>query len=454
MSRLLVVCVAGLSARLADGMPGGRLPLPGAALRPSFPALTCPLQATASTGQLPASHGIIANGLFAGRLRDDRIHLDLSSHAEARSRVSFWEQANPLVQSPRIWQALSSELGKPVRTAMLFWQNSMPGFGPPDSRRSAADIVLTPKPEHSADGRTLSRCFSEPGELAAGLEERLGVFPLQHYWGPMAGLPSSEWIVRAAEQMLQVHKPDLTLVYVPHMDYCQQQHGPDSTQTDQALGQLAGLLESLCGLAGSEGVEVLLWGDYGIVPVRRAVFPNQALRAAGLLRCTDHPAGGLAVDWDDAPSFAMVDHQIAHVYCRDAASVQQARELLEPLPGVASVIPRDELSGLGMDHPRSGDLLVLAEPDSWFGWWWAEPAELPPFARTVEIHEKPGYDPLELFFEPSERRISWDPGRVRGSHGLVDAPAAHGLLACSVDPGVELTDTRSVAHAIRSIVMR
>lgn len=349
-------------------------------LRPSFPAVTCSVQATLLTGTPPAEHGIIANGYFD---RDDR-------------EVKFWEQSSALVQRPRLWDRLPG-----CKTAVLFWQNSM---------FANADIVVTPRPLH-LDHEFVPWCYSKPAGYYEQLAATLGEFPLMRYWGPLAGIQSSRWIANAARQTWRQHKPNLMLVYLPHLDYDSQRRGPDMPvgEIDAVVGEL--LVEFV------RQATVIVCSEYSLAPVTGALYPNRQLRAAGLLRVRE-VAGREYLDCELSDAFAMVDHQVAHIYCKPGA-VDAARAALSGL----------EFTNLA--HPRAGELMAVAPPDKWFAYyWWSDWDRAPAFAHSVDIHRKPGYDPCELWFDwpRTLRRLhpatATDPDRVRGSHGRVDADPA------------------------------
>jgi len=373
MNRLCVISAAALSGRMlalapADGALCRLARLGRRTIQPVCPAVTCTMQATVTTGQPPGVHGIVANGLYFAE----------------QGRVSFWEQSNRLLEAPRFWRR--GTLAGACRTAMLFWQNSM--FG-------AADVVLTPRPAHTPDGRTISTCYSDPPGLYDSLRGELGEFPLKHYWGPLAHLASSEWIAAAAERVWQRERPDLQLLYLPHLDYSLQKVGPADPSIAGEVAHLDALIGRLAGAVAADGGRVVVMGDYGITPVGRAVTPNVALRDAGLLTVRD-AAGTDLLDVGEARAFALVDHQVAHVYCGDDAAAGQAAEVLRGLDGVAEVIDLAKADPLGLRHRRSGRLIALAQPDAWFAYYfWHDPARAPAFARTVDIHRKPGYDPCE-----------------------------------------------------------
>ncbi len=420
-NRLCVIDLPGLGHPLLQHIPGdtalGRW-IAGqriTGLTPCFPALTCSMHATLTTGADPQRHGIIANGLPTLRSVEDQALVDASNFASYRREVSFWEQSNQFVQANRFWQ---DSAGKSrCKTAFLFFQNCMPGFS--GMLRPAADIVITPKPDHGPDGKLTSLCWSSPAELVRQISAELGAFPLMNYWGPMASIPASQWIAAAAAWVWRNHQPDIQLTYIPHLDYDLQRFGPDSPQAALAVASAARAVEPILLAALGSGARVVVLSDYAIRPVSHAVFPNRLLRQADLLVARQTPDGPL-VDYDRSAAFAMVDHQIAHIYIRDRARLAEVREVFAKAPHVAHVLDASDLAGRHSHHSRSGDLVLEAADDAWFAYpWWTEEADAPAFAGMVDIHRKPGYDPLELFWDRQRSRISDDPALVRGSHGLV-----------------------------------
>ena len=412
MSRICFVLVAGLDQSLRAR--GGNLPTLGSfvhrvSYEPALPAVTSTAQATLTTGVRPDQHGIICNGLYTHGRADLQAHLDLSSHAEARRDVSFWEQSNTLLQHPRFWQAPGFPKKK---VAMLFWQNSM---------RGAADVVITPKPEHTPDGKTLTACWSNPAGLYPTLVRQIGPFPLHNYWSPMAGIGSSQWIVKAAQEVWQNHKPDLQLVYIPHMDYNLQRLGPSHAAIPNDLGALDGVLAPLAAEVREGGGILIVAGDYGMYGVNAAVLPNAALRKAGLLKTRGDAGGKLLVDYDASAAFVMADHQVGFVYAKPG-QIDNALRVLTALPGVErAVSDKETLVELGLATPRAGDAVLLASPSAWFAHdWWFSDEEKPAWQFSVDIHNKPGYDPRELFFDPQKKCIAQNTQLVKGSHGLTD----------------------------------
>ncbi len=382
---------------------------------PTFPCVTSTVQASMFTGAPPAAHGIIGNGFF---------HRD-------RRAVELWVGANDLIQRPQLFQILRERSNGRLTSAVWHAQNI---------KGAAADYIITPAPIHEPDGSTRLWCYSKPDGLYAQLLADIGHFPLQHYWGPLAGLPSSRWIVDAAVWLARRHAPNLHVVYIPHLDYAAQKFGPDSPQAHQALAEFDALLgDFVARIAESSAgadVEWLLASEYTITPVSGAVFPNRLLRQAGLLAVRDDGAGAELLDFDRSRAFAVVDHQFAHIYVQGADPAAVA-EVFAGAPGVALAAHGRARRDLGLDHPRSGEVILLSDPDQWFAYyWWLNDAQAPAFARTVDIHLKPGYDPVELFFDPATRSIPLDASLVRGSHGLpADSPRLHGAVISS-SPGL------------------
>ena len=410
MKRTLVLNAAGLDLGLLAEMPAlERLAGRGAALalEPVLPATTCPMQATLTTGEPPARHGIVSSGLY------------FHDTAEVR----FWEQSARLVLAPRIWELAPK--GKRPKTAMLFWQQSLYG---------TADVILTPKPVHGPRGELVQDCWSRPGNLYARLAEgesalapgrARGPFDLAHYWGPLAGIESSRWIADAALAVWRTERPDLALVYLPHLDYSGHRDGPESGAHRAAARELDALLAPLLAAAEEDAARAIVLSEYSFVPVARAVAPNRALREAGMLAVRE-VAGAEYLHPGDSRALAVADNQVAHIYFPAPENLERdmrrAKTALERLDGVAAALDRPAQRAVGLDHPRSGDLVLLAEPDAHFTYyWWLDDSRAPPFARTVDIHAKPGFDAAELFVDPATKAIPLSAERVRGSHGLAPA---------------------------------
>lgn len=447
--RTCLIDIPGLCSRLIEQLGGESAPpwfddiadRGQSVIRPVRPAVTMSVQATYSTGKTPAEHGIIANGLPAYRLPDIRDNLDLSNFANYRCNVSFWEQSNKLLTAPRVW---AGDGARPETAAMLFVQSSMGG---------AADVVVTPKPTHTKDGHTVSMCWSDPDELYPALRDQLGEFPLHHYWGPLAGMKSSEWIAAASRIVWEEYPTDLHWVYIPQLDYDLQRMGPNDERVVQSLVEVLAVLTPLVEKVHADGDRVLLISEYGMTPVHRSVALNAHLRNADLLRVDD--AGEM--DYVESRAFAMVDHQVAHVYCTDPAAQAAARSLISDMDEVAEVYAGAERAEVGLDCDRAGDLVVFSHEDAWFEYrWWTDFAEAPQWASMIDIHRKPGYDPLEMFVDPETlktrdpravRILADKPQLIKGSHGTMPADEADWpvLLGCpDAQPKIDATAVASL----------
>ncbi len=399
MPKLLVCNIAGLSPRLLSdptALGRTRARLGGLAtvapVKPAFPAVTCTAQATYSTGRRPSEHGIISNGLYDPE----------------RRTVSFWQQAAGLVPVPQIWDAVRQRRVD-ARTAYLFWWNGM---------HSTAEVFMNVAPFHFADGRTVAACYSDPPELYDRIHEKLGPFPLHRFWGPLTSIESSAWIAAATQEVIESSPLDLVLTYIPHLDYSQQKFGPTSEAVAADLAELDGVLEGLVGFARDRDFEVLLLSEYGIGEVNGAVALNQEFRRQKWIAIREGE-GMEFVDIGRCRAFAMVDHQVAHIYTQSIDN-EGVAEFVASLDGVADVLVGDRLYEAGLDHPRAGSIVAVAEKDKWFSYpWWLDPDKAPDFAGTIDIHRKPGFDPLEMFFDPATKKVSQDTALIRGSHGRV-----------------------------------
>ncbi len=383
-----------------------------AELEPTFPCVTSCVQASMMTGSPPGEHGVIANGFFR---RD-------------RQAVEFWVAHNNAITGQQIWEAL--RLQRPEFTSAVWHVQNIKG--------AAADFIVTPAPIHEDDGTTRLWCYSKPDGLYQGLVDTIGHFPLQNYWGPMAGIESTRWILRAAHRLIKEHQPNYHWIYLPHLDYAAQKFGPNSGQAAEALVELDGLLGEFAQKIAigpmADDVAYLVAGEYALTDVTGVVHPNRMLRQAGLLHVRDQD-GAEYLDLAASRAFAVVDHQLAHVYVRDAEPSVIARcyELFAGSPGVAGAYAGDDRGKIGMQHDLSGEVILLAHDTHWFTYyWWLDDTAAPPFARTVDIHRKPGYDPVELFFDPATRGIPLDARLVKGSHGApVTGPQHRTALICS-----------------------
>jgi len=396
-----------------------------------LPAVTCSAQATMLTGALPAQHGAVGNGWFD---RDN-------------AEVALWRQSNALVRGKKVYE-LGRERDSSFTCAKLFWWWNL---------GAAVDWSITPRPFYPADGRKIPAVYGWPRSYPLELEQRLGAFPFFDFWGPKSGLPSSRWIADAAIATLELHRPTLTLVYLPHLDYSHQQFGPQDPRSRAALREIDGVFGDLLRAAREAGASVLVVSEYGLETVDTPIDINRALRRAGLLEVRDTPAGEV-LDVFGSGAFAVADHQVAHVYARSEEARQHATSVLRNLPGVAEVLDRAAQRRFGLDHARSGDLLAVARKGAWFTYYyWLDDERAPDFARTVDIHRKPGYDPCELFLDPQLRApklrialrlaqkvagqrylmdvIPLDASLIKGSHGrLVEDPLDGPLLLSDEAP--------------------
>jgi predicted AlkP superfamily pyrophosphatase or phosphodiesterase len=341
---------------------------------------------------------------------------------------------------------------------------------------AAVDFSVTPKPYYGADGNKAFGILGSPAGLTEQLEKELGRFPFHTFWGPKAGLPCTQWIARCAASVLRDHHPDLILVYLPHLDYDPQRFGPSGCDMKKLVGELDDACAPLLDQAAAQGAKVWVVSEYGHVDVKRAVEPNRALRKAGLLVARPGPFGEV-FDTFESRAFAVCDHQLAHVYVREAAEMPRVRDLLSSLPGVGRIVAGEERAEIGLLHERAGELILLAEPDAWFAYpFWLDDRQAPDYARTVDIHRKPGYDPCELFIDPKlwwwgigrvirrvmQKKLGFrtlfdvipvDSSLVRGSHGLqehdpLDRPL---LIGEGVAPGADLATTEVRELILNSI---
>jgi predicted AlkP superfamily pyrophosphatase or phosphodiesterase len=449
MHRTLVLLVVGLSPELiGEHTPHLASLAKNGSLRPLetvTPAVTCSVQATLMTGAMPRDHGIVGNGWYFRDL----------------SEVWFWRQSAHLYEGERIWEA-ARKRDASFTCAKLFWWYNM---------YDSATWAVTPRPMYPADGRKLPDIWTDPLDLRAELQGRLGTFPLFNFWGPRSGIVSSEWIARSAMHVSDTRRPTLSLVYLPHLDYCLQKQGPSSPLVRPHLTEVDALVGELMEQARRDGTRVIVLSEYGIVDVAGPVHVNRVLREAGLIRVREE-LGRELLEPGLSDAFAVADHQVAHVYVRDPSRVEEVRALLARVPGIAAVL--DDKKELGLDHPRSGELVALAAPDRWFTYYyWLDDQRAPDYARCVDIHRKPGYDPVELFLDPSISVpalkvgmkiarsklgfrtlmdvIPLDATLVKGSHGVVTAPSK-GPVFLSTEPG--LVPERVHATDVKGLVLR
>jgi predicted AlkP superfamily pyrophosphatase or phosphodiesterase len=263
-------------------------------------------------------------------------------------------------------------------------------------------------------------CWTNPDDFYDDVRDDLGHFPLHNYWGPAASADSTRWILDAADRAVARVDPDLLWVYVPHLDYTGLAEGPgDAFAAELSVVDdlLADFLDARRADDRWAETAVAVVSEYGFNAVETPVFPNRALREAGVLSTVDDGDGGEEIDLDGSAAFAMVDHQVAHVYA-DPDARETTRDAVATLDGVDRVVTPDD-DALAA-HPNAGDFVLVAEQDAWFQYyWWHDRDDAPFYATSVDIHRKPGFDPCEVFFG-EEGMASLDPTKVGGSHGRVD----------------------------------
>ena len=360
-----------------------------------FPAVTCTAQATFRTALPAMQHQVVCNGRY-----------DRKTH-----KVDFWNQSAGLVQGGRIWDRLQRAGG---RAGVLFHQQSL---------GDSCDLVVSPAPVHRHHGGMIQACHCRPEDLEQRLIDHVGrPFTLMNYWGPMSSQKSTAWICSATEAVMQQDQPDFLAVYLPHMDYCQQKVGPSQAKVmERELRVLAAFLRRLLTAAESCGYEVLVWGDYGISPVDQVILPNRILRQKGLFSARRVSGGLTYPNLYDSTAFAMVDHQVAHLYLHDPRELENVRQIFTGMPGISRVAPPADF---GLPPGESGDLVLEAAAGSWFAYpWWESASEAPDYATHVDIHNKIGFDPCELFWKIPFLGTSMDCSLPRGTHGRLDCPA-------------------------------
>ncbi|MEO0447540.1 MAG: nucleotide pyrophosphatase/phosphodiesterase family protein [Verrucomicrobiota bacterium] len=456
--RLAVLNVVGLTEGLTDS---GYLPRirthahsPGHSLlriQPSLPAVTSTVQATYLTGKPPSHHGIVANGWYE----------------RERSEHQFWKQSDRLVRGPKLWEALR-ESRSDFTCARLFWWNNM---------FSTVDVSITPRPIYCADGNKVFDVTAQPLSLRDEVKGKLGPFPFPQFWGPMAGIDSSTWIANSAKFVEEKESPDLSFVYLPHLDYDFQRWGPTDHRSLQALRDIDAIVGDLLDFYESRGVDVVILSEYGITSVDQPVHLNRHFREQGWLEIKNE-LGHEILELGACRAFAIADHQLAHIYVQDPTLKGEVEALLSSLDGVAQVLGEEGKWEEGLDHPRSGDLIAVSQPNAWFTYYfWEDDALAPDYARTVDIHRKPGYDPVELFVDPDLRLpkikagkkllakklgfrtlfdlIPLDASLIKGSHGALpkskqDWPVVLGPLAETASPEIPAEEVYQQLHSLLS----
>lgn len=381
MKKTVVIDVVGLSPRLI----GEHTPFlkewsekgKQISVNPVLPAVTCAAQATYLTGKWPAEHGIVGNGWY---FRDE-------------CEIKFWRQSNKLVQAPKIWEEARKHDPDFTCANMFWWYNMY----------SSVDYAVTPRPLYLADGRKLPDVHSQPMDLRHRLQKELGQFPLFSFWGPNANITSTRWIADASMLVDQWHDPTLTLIYLPHLDYNLQRCGIDFSKISKDLHEIDEVCKDLITYYEAQEAEVVLLSEYGITSVNHPVHINRILREQGYITVKDE-LGLETLDAGTSRAFAVCDHQLAHVHIENPEDIPKVKELLQNVPGIELVLDEAGKKQYHLTHERAGELVVVADQDSWFTYYyWLDDAKAPDYARLVEIHRKPGYDPVELFANPDIR---------------------------------------------------
>ena len=396
-------------------------------IEPVLPAVTCSAQATYLTGKMPDEHGIVANGWY---FRDE-------------CEVKLWRQSNKLVQAKKIWE-YAKDRNPAFSCANMFWWYNM---------YSSVDYSVTPRPQYRANGLKIPDVYSEPASLRDELQQALGVFPLFKFWGPATSIASSQWIADASIEVDKKYDPTLSLIYLPHLDYNLQRHGLDEAIIAKDLQEIDEVLKGLIKHFESKGSRIILLSEYGITNVEQPIHINRVLRKKGWIAVREE--NGLELlDPGASKAFAMSDHQLAHVYVNDPAILHEVKQVLEETDGIERVLDDKGKADFYLDHERTGELVAVADSSSWFTYYyWEDDHKAPDFARTVDIHRKPGYDPVEMFVNPNFKVpmlkigtklmrkklgfrytmnvIPLDASLVKGSHGRLEENIAHRPLLIS-----------------------
>lgn len=419
MQKTVVIDIVGLSS----GLIGAHTPFLKKyaqnktvhTIQPMLPAVTTSVQSTYVTGKWPNAHGIVGNGWY------DRTDCE----------IKFWKQSNKLVSGEKIWDK-AKRIDPSFTCSKMFWWYNM---------YSSADYSVTPRPNYLADGRKMPDCYSHPAGLRDDLQKELGTFPLFQFWGPGANIKSTQWIADASVITDKKYNPTLTLIYLPHLDYCLQKYGQDFSRISRELAEIDGVVGQLVSHYTQAGARIILLSEYGIVNVDRPIYLNRVLRENGWLGIRVE-RGLELLDAGASAAFAVADHQVAHVYLNDPQIASKVRSVIEKVPGVALVLDRQAQRQFNIDHERAGDLVVVSDERSWFCYYfWMDDSKAPDYARVVDIHRKPGYDPVEMFMTSKLRAaykllrkkaalryvmdvIPLDATLIKGSHGSVHTPSS------------------------------
>lgn len=452
MKRTAVLNIVGLtSGLLGDRTPhirsfSGKAAV--ARVKPAFPALTTTAQSNILTGKPPAHHGVVANGWYNREYNE----------------VHFWKQSNLLVQGKKLWEMLR-ERDPNFTCAKLFWWYNM---------YSSVDYSITPRPMYPADGRKVFDVYTHPMHMREEIKKDLGAFPFHTFWGPKAGIESSQWIAESAKWVERKFQPTLNLVYLPHLDYNLQRLGPDDPAITRDLEKIDRVAGDLIRFFQERDIQVVLLSEYGITPVDQPVHINRVLRQKGWIAIKDE-LGRELLDCGASQAFAVADHQIAHVYVNNRDKLAEVKESLEHIEGVERVLDYEGKRDFGLNHERAGDLIAIADERSWFTYYyWLDDAVAPDFARTVDIHRKPGYDPVELFIDPALKmasaKIAWfllrkrlgfrglldviplDASLVKGSHGRIPGPDADWPVFIAQNATTLPADSTEVCSSLMDLI--
>ena len=270
------------------------------------------------------------------------------------------------------------------------------------------------------DDRIIMWCYSKPPGFYEKLIQKIGKFDLSWYWGPLVSKKSSEWIELATEFVLENEMPNFLFTYIPHLDYAFQRNGTcynnikdDLKFVDELVGRL---VKKVTNIGIIEDTQFIIFSEYGFTDVNSDISLNTIFRENELISVREIEEVEY-LDLEYSKAFAMVDHQVAHIYVKENYS-NSVKKILEGIKGVDIILDNESKRHLRINHPRSGDLIAVSNTDKWFSYyWWFDSSKSPSFAKKVDIHRKPGYDPVELFFDPSTKSIPLDGKLVKGSHG-------------------------------------
>ncbi|MDR2643391.1 MAG: alkaline phosphatase family protein [Planctomycetaceae bacterium] len=479
MRKLVFISVPGLRRIDVERLPELRAMTSSggmATLTSGFPAVTCPVQSNMTTGVRPDQHGIVANGLYLKNVDKVDLELRLESKlsgaklfgnivsscnfdpeikqpvwpkSENLPYIEMWTSPNSAVESPQIWDVLrgkqdntyqrqfrirrrkSINTGLPIFQSVRINRNSRVNklksavWFALLSKFCLADYVCNFAPIHNPDGSESLWCYTRPYLFYGGLRDKLGHFPVQGYWGPLAGQSASEWIVDSAIIGANKFKPDYFYVYVPRLDYTPQKFGANASELSADLADLNKLFVKLrAGFTEALGCEPtwLIAGEYAVTDVSSVVYPNRILREMGLLSIEERNGQEYLLP-SKSRCFALCDHQFSHIHFNDADPqlMQRVADKFRNESGIDEVLVGDERAKYNLTHRRSGEIILISEPDSWQAYYfWNDDSKVPEYARKVDIHRKPGYDPVELFFDRETMSVPLDANLIRGSHG---APA-------------------------------